>query len=277
MTAVRRAAFVLCAALASAATARPQISTIALQQRPAAEVAEVLKPLLAPQESVSGDGYTLILNVEPSRLDDLRATIATLDRAPRQLRISVRQQLATDDRMTRGGVVANVGDGRSRVIVGAPDAGSGASARYGGVGVYGADPQGRQRDSTEQTVLALEGRPAHIAVGLDAPIDGTCENGYGERQPCTEYRDVSTGFDVLARLDGTGVMLDVSPQAQHLTRNGMVAFAAAQTQLHGPLGQWIEVGGVVSSAGESEDDVLASTARRSRSARRIAIKVELVP
>ena len=277
MKGVRRVALIACALLASGAAARPQITTVALRQRPAAEVAQVLKPLLAPHESVTGDGYTLILNVEPGRLDDLRATIATLDRAPRQLRIRVRQQLATDDRMTRGGVVANVGDGRSRVIVGAPDAGSGANARYGGVGVYGADPQGRQRDSTEQTVLALEGRPAHIAVGLDAPFDSTCENSDGERQPCTEYRDVSTGFDVLARLDATGVALDISPQAQQLTRDGMVAFAAAQTQLRGPLGQWIEVGSVLSSAGESEDDVLASTARRSRSARRIAIKVELVP
>lgn len=130
MNARRLAWFVVCAALATGAAARPQITTIALQQRPAAEVAEVLKPLLAPHESVSGDGYTLILNVEPSRLDDLRATVATLDRAPHQLRISVRQQLATEDGLTAGGVVARVGDDDARVRIGTPDAGSGAEVRY---------------------------------------------------------------------------------------------------------------------------------------------------
>jgi type II secretory pathway component GspD/PulD (secretin) len=268
---------VVCASLATVAVARPQITTIALQQRPAAEVAEVLKPLLAPHESVTGDGYTLILNVEPSRLDDLRTTVATLDRAPRQLRISVRQQLTTEDGLTAGGVVARVGDDHGRMIVGTPDAGSGAEVRYRGVGVYGADPHGRQRDSTEQTVVALEGRPAHIAVGLDAPFDSTCDDGYGDRHACTEYREVSTGFEVLARLDAGGVTLDVSPQTQQLGPDDVVAFQAAHTQLRGPLGQWLELGGMVASDGESRHDVLASTARRSLSARRIAIKVELVP
>ena len=264
----------LCWACAlSPAQARPQISTIALQQRPAAELAPVLKPLLAPHESVSGDGYTLILNVEPARLEQLRAAVATLDRAPRRLRITVRQLLATEDRLTTGGVVA----GAHAHVTGPPDAGSGAELRYRGIGVYGADPQGRQRDSTEQTVLTLEGRPAHIAVGLVVPFDALCEDRYGGRQACTEYREVSTGFDVLARLDADGVALDIAPQAQHLATDDVTGFQAAQTQLRGPLGQWLELGGELTSSGESRRGVLASTARSGRSERRIVIKVDLVP
>lgn len=259
------------------APARPQLATIALQQRPAAEMAQVLQPLLGPQESVTGDGYTLILNVEPARLEQLRATIAELDRAPRQLRITVRQQLLAEDRMNAAGVGADLGDEQARVIVSPPDAGSGAQLRYRGIGVYGTDSQGRQRDTGEQTVLALEGRPARIAVGLIAPFDSLCEDGYGARRTCTEYREVSTGFEVLARLGGNGVTLDIAPQAQQLAAPGVVAFQVAQTQLHGPLGQWLELGGEVTRSGESERGVLASTARTGRSARRIAIKVELVP
>ncbi len=259
------------------APARPQLATIALQQRPAAEMAQVLQPLLGPQESVTGDGYTLILNVEPARLEQLRATIAELDRAPRQLRITVRQQLFAEERMNAAGVGADLGDEQARVIVSPPDAGSGAQVRYRGIGVYGTDSQGRQRDTGEQTVLALEGRPARIAVGLIAPFDSLCEDGYGARRTCTEYREVSTGFEVLARLGGNGVTLDIAPQAQQLAAPGVVAFQVAQTQLHGPLGQWLELGGEVTRSGESERGVLASTARTGRSARRIAIKVELVP
>lgn len=259
------------------AKARPQITTIALQQRPAAELAPVLQPLLAAHESVTGDGYTLILNVEPTRLEQLSAVIAELDRAPRQLRITVRQQQFAEDRLGTGGVSADVDDGHSRVIASPPDAGSGAEVRYRGTGVYGADAAGAQRDSAEQTVLALEGRPAHIAVGLIAPFDSVCEDDYGRRQACTEDREVSTGFDVLARLDASGVTLDVSPRAQQLASGNVVAFQGAQTQLRGRLGQWLELAGELTTSGESRDHVLASTARNSRSARRIVIKVDLVP
>jgi type II secretory pathway component GspD/PulD (secretin) len=95
--AAAKVASVLLTALLAApgALARPQISTITLQQRPAAEVAQVLRPLLASRESISADGQTLILNVEPARLEQLRTTVATLDHAPRRLRITVRQQLGT--------------------------------------------------------------------------------------------------------------------------------------------------------------------------------------
>lgn len=279
MTALRAAARLLVAAalLPACALARPQLATIALQQRPAAEMAQVLQPLLGPQESVTGDGYTLILNVEPARLEQLRATVAELDRAPRQLRITVRQQLFAEDRMNAAGVSAELGDPHARVIVSPPDAGSGAQARYRGIGVYGTDPQGRQRETGEQTVLAQEGRPARIAVGLIAPFDSVCEDAYGGRRMCTEYREVSTGFEVLARLGAGGVTLDISPQSQQLAEAGVVAFQVAQTQLHGPLGQWLELGGEVTTSGEGERGVLASTARTGRSARRIAIKVELAP
>ena len=270
-------ALIAVALLPAGAPARPQLATIALQQRPAAEMAQVLQPLLGPQESVSGDGYTLILNVEPARLEQLRATVAELDRAPRQLRITVRQQLFAEDRMNAAGVGADLGDRQARVIVSPPDAGSGADVRYRGIGVYGTDPQGRQYESGEQTVLAQEGRPARIAVGLIAPFDSVCDDDYGARRTCTEYREVSTGFEVLARLGGGGVTLDISPQSQQLAEAGVVAFQVAQTQLHGPLGQWLELGGEVTRSGESERGVLASTARTGRSARRIAIKVDLAP
>ena len=179
--------------------------------------------------------------------------------------------------MNAAGVSADLGDQHARVVVSPPDAGSGAQARYRGIGVYGTDPQGRQRETGEQTVLAQEGRPARIAVGLIAPFDSVCEDAYGGRRMCTEYREVSTGFEVLARLGAGGVTLDISPQSQQLAEAGVVAFQVAQTQLHGPLGQWLELGGEVTTSGESERGVLASTARTGRSARRIAIKVELAP
>lgn len=98
-----------------------------------------------------------------------------------------------------------------------------------------------------------------------------CEDNYGGRSTCTEYREVSTGFETLARLSGDGVTLDLASQAQQLAEPGVVAFQVARTQLRGPLGQWLELGGEVTTSGESERGVLAFTARTGRSARRIAI------
>lgn len=262
------------ALLAGVATARPQIVTLTLQQRPAAELVPLLQPLLQERERVSGDGHTLLLSAEPARLEQLRAAVAQLDRAPRRLRITVRQVLSADERLHGAGG----DDAARRVVRSPPDAGSGAQARYRGIGVHGADPTGRQRETAMHSVQALEGRPARVAVGLVAPFDSLCEDSHGQRQVCTEYREVSTGFEVLARLGGAEeVTLEVRPQAQQLAGPGTVAFALAHTQLRGPLGQWLELAGELRTAGNEARDVLASTARRDRTERRLAIKVELMP
>jgi hypothetical protein len=262
------------ALLAGVAAARPQIATVILQQRPAAELVPLLQPLLQERERVSGDGYTLLISAEPARVEQLRAAVAQLDRAPRRLRITVRQALSADQRLHGAGV----DDAPRRVVRSPPDAGSGAQARYRGIGVYGADPAGRQQETATHSVQALEGRPALVVVGLVAPFDGVCEDSHGRRQACTEYREVSTGFEVLARLGGDGqVTLDVRPQAQQLAGPDTVAFALAHTQLRGPLGQWLELAGELRTAGNDDRDVLASTARRDRTERRLAIKVELIP
>ncbi|WP_372696491.1 secretin N-terminal domain-containing protein [Immundisolibacter sp.] len=262
------------ALLAGVATARPQIVTLTLQQRPAAELVPLLQPLLQERERVSGDGHTLLLSAEPARLEQLRAAVAQLDRAPRRLRITVRQVLSADERLHGAGG----DDAARRVVRSPPDAGSSAQARYRGIGVHGADPTGRQRETAMHSVQALEGRPARVAVGLMAPFDSLCEDSHGQRQVCTEYREVSTGFEVLARLGGAEeVTLEVRPQAQQLAGPGTVAFALAHTQLRGPLGQWLELAGELRTAGNEARDVLASTARRDRTERRLAIKVELMP
>ena len=277
MSGRRRAVWLLLglALLAGVATARPQIVTLTLQQRPAAELVPLLQPLLQERERVSGDGHTLLLSAEPARLEQLRAAVAQLDRAPRRLRITVRQVLSADEHLHGAG-----GDdaSRRRVVRSPPDAGSGAQARYRGIGVHGADPTGRQQETATHSVQALEGRPARVAVGLVAPFDSLCEDSHGRQQVCTEYREVSTGFEVLARLGGAEeVTLEVRPQAQQLAGPDTVAFALAHTQLRGPLGQWLELAGELRTAGNEDRDVLASTARRDRTERRLAIKVELMP
>ena len=166
----------------------------------------------------------------------------------------------------------------ARVIVSPPDAGSGAQARYRGIGVYGTDPQGRQRETGEQTVLALEGRPARIAVGLIAPFDSVCEDDYGGRRMCTEYREVSTGFEVLARLGAGGVTLDISPAVAATGRSpAWWRSRSPRRSCTGRSGSGWSWAARSPRSGESERGVLASTARTGRSARRIAIKVDLAP
>lgn len=48
--------------------ARPQLATITLQQRPAAELAPVLQPLLGSEESVTGEQTMLALEGRPARI-----------------------------------------------------------------------------------------------------------------------------------------------------------------------------------------------------------------
>src|SRR5436190_20548413 len=89
-----RATFFLCAFLLNAAVAADTLQVIELHHRSAAEVEPILRPLLKPDEALSATGYQLILRVNETRRAEIERLVATLDVAPRQLLLTVRQTTA---------------------------------------------------------------------------------------------------------------------------------------------------------------------------------------
>jgi len=97
-----------------------------------------------------------------------------------------------------------------------------------------------------------------------------------------EYRELSSGFDVLPRLNGDRVLLDIATQQERTTDQGRAATAMqrASTTVAGRLGEWIELGGVTSSLSEQSSGVSlsggASRVSTQSDQRTIAVKVEQV-
>ena len=67
------------------------ITTIELQNRPAAEIIPVVEPMLEAGDAISGRGFKIFVRTSPATLAQLREMIDALDVAARVLQISVFQ------------------------------------------------------------------------------------------------------------------------------------------------------------------------------------------
>lgn len=201
--------------LATAALALPlrsgaqDLQIIELRHRLADDVLPVVRPLLAEGGVLTGIDGLLFVRTSPGNLEQIRDAIAAIDRAPRQLLITVGQDTAG------GSSSAGV---RGTVVIG-----NDSSAR---VRVGGGSQQADLRNVS--SIRTLEGNETYIAVGQSTP-----------------YRAADTGFYATARVSGDTVTLEISPRQQRFAgRGGVVESGGATTTVSMPLGEWIELGAV---------------------------------
>src|SRR5688572_3259939 len=111
-SASRRAAGILALLLAAAGTAQSQptvLEVIPLRYRSAQEIIPVIQPLLPRGGSVSGLQGQLVVRTTPANLDEIKRILATIDVAPRQLMITVRQDADTARRQSRAEISGEMG------------------------------------------------------------------------------------------------------------------------------------------------------------------------
>ncbi len=284
-----RAALALGLALGAVpARAEAALEVIPLHYRTAEEVIPVLRPMLAPEGTLSGFKGQLIVRTTPENLAEIKRILASLDSAPRQLLITVRQDADLDRQRSTAGVSGSVGGENARVTV--PPA---SRERYGGsvvlregdnrVRAHVLESSSAGTDRNTQTLRVLEGREAFIRAGQSVPVRGrqvtrTVVGGQVVEQvvDTTQYRDVTTGFYVRARVSGDRVVLDVSPQRETLSQDirGGVNVQRVVTTVSGRLGEWMELGGVGQTATAEQSVLLGRASSATRDDRRVLIKVE---
>lgn len=223
------------------------LETLTLQHRLAEELIPVLQPLVPPGTALTGMGNVLLVRGDEATLAQVREAVAALDRAPRQLLITVGQATGTDasSRGVRGS--GTVSSGNVQVGVNEPPRGeSGAQ-----VVLQGSTTQDQIRSVSN--VRALEGYEAYVAVGQSRPFTSSSvtRTPYGGTvvSQTTDYRDVQTGFYATPRLSGDRVTLEISPTQQQVMpgRRDGVATQSLTTTVSGRLGEWIEIGGASGS------------------------------
>lgn len=219
---VRLVLAALFTAFIPASNAQQALEIIPLRHRTVEQVLPSLQPLLEPGATLSGSRGQLFLRASPSNADDIKRALALIDRPAKRLQISVRFDDALE--RERRGVQASgtIGTGGARLGVSAQDSRRTAAERV------------------DQRLQVLEGSRATIFAGRS-----------------NDYQDMGSGFEVVPRLSGDLVHLDIG-----------------QTSTTSRLGEWVELGGSSQSSARNERGIASASARRSSESRRVWVKVE---
>lgn len=246
-----------------------ELTVIDLHNRTAAEVLPVLQPLVGADAAVSGMDYKLFVRGTAEDVARIQEALAVLDRTPRQLMVSVRYNSHPQDKSSDVGVAGTITNNGSQVGVRA-----GTTIRTAS-------------DSNISSVRVLEGNGAHIATGQTVPmVTAVLWPTRSNRQAviggvAMDYHEFSSGFDVLPRINGDRVLLDISTQQERAADSGQAnSVQRATTTLAGRLGEWIELGGVTSSTNEQSTGITVAggvrTTTTQSSERSIEVKVDEV-
>lgn len=252
-----------CRALLSPALARAEeIETIQLRHRIADDVLPTLRAFLEPGGALTGQGYQLFLRTSRTNSRQLRELLAKLDRAPRQLMITVRQALE--------------GAQAGRVIGADGSVTISNRGKTGSVDAEARDTRIAGTADSALTIRVLEGGRAYIAIGAAIPL--TFRRWVLNTQEITEaqgtvYYEAVTGFYARPQLAGDLVTIELAPEQATLTSGGPER-ARLVTTVRGRLGEWIAVGGA-DGRDEARSTGSLSTADRSAASQRgVWLKVD---
>jgi hypothetical protein len=244
------------------------LQIVALKHRTAAELIPSLQPLAVPGATVASADGKLILRSTPANLTELMTVVSALDRPARRLLISVRHD--TD----------GAGYGQDDAL----------SARYqarpgddgAAVELRSLHTRGAGTERAGYQVQTVDGAPAYIATGESVPLAGQ-QIYYGAGYPIVadsvQYRDLHSGFYVVARLSGEQVTLDVRPRRERLDphQGGIVNLGEVTTTVTGRLGEWLKVAGSSTGYADAGGGLTVHTQRAGGELQSIWIKVDELP
>jgi len=242
-----------------------QLEVIDLHNRTAAEVLPVLQPLVESGGALTGQDYKLFARVSKANLAQLRQALASIDRQPRSLLISVRNATRQDIEREQVGIAAQVGQKQ-------------VDQRRGSVSVLATESGSTRQGEGVASVRVLEGNAASIANGQSMPVVTSVLARGGSRPLVAgtlEYRQLSSGYVVTPRGNGESVTLQIDQQSQRAGERGGIATQSLSTQASGPLGAWIELGGVTESGSTTSGTLGGRSFATQSDQRSVWVKVEL--
>lgn len=244
------------------ALAQQVLEVIALRHATVEQVLPALRPLLEPGGVLTGQSGQLIVRTSPGNLAELKRALEAIDRPARRLLISVR----FDDDVS--------------------EASAGIAAR-GRVGSRGSDVELRAQGRTlagaervDQRLQVIEGARATIFTGESRPLRQRQlirTPGGVVAQETIVVQEAATGFDVVPRVSGGSVFLEIAPQQQRFSDSpvpGAIESRGVATSARGPLGEWFELGGIASSATRDEGGIGSAGRAQAAASRRVWVKVE---
>lgn len=233
---------------ASAPFAQQALEIIPLRHRTVDQVLPVLQPLVEPGGTLSGNRGQLFLRASPANVAEIKRALDAIDRPSKRLQISVRLDGAQE---------------QSRHAVGA----SGTISNRGShIDITAADSRRSGAERVDQRLQVLEGSRAFIFAGSSQPV---------RMQDGTSIQEAATGFEVVPRLAGGNVILEILQQRETQgARPGSVQGQRVDTTVTTRLGEWTEIGGTASNSARDDRGIAAASGTRGTQSRRVWVKVE---
>ena len=232
------------------AIGQASLEVIDLRHRTAEQVLPALRPLLEPGGVLTGQRSQLIVRTSARNLAEIRRALHALDTPARRLVISVRfddAAAASQDSFEAGGRISNRG--------------SRFDARVAG-------SRSSSEERVDQRLQVLEGGRAYITAGSSRPL---------QHRDGVLIQDIATGFEVVPRVAGNTVFLDIAPQREAPGATpGSVQGQRSSSTVSARLGEWFELAGTSGVSARDDRGVLSDSRRRGSESRRIRVRVDEV-
>jgi type II secretory pathway component GspD/PulD (secretin) len=259
------------------------VKVIPLRHRPAADLVDLLRPLLGEDGRVEALDTRLVVHATPEAVRRVEEALLSLDVPLRSLLITVSQGLARGADQRAAGVGGTASVGGTTVVVTPPGPGGTTSVETrtrrtvvrGAVGASGSAESGEAL----QQIRTLEGHPALIHVGRAEPVTavGVAPTPAGPALAAgTAFVASGTGFYVLPRLALAEVTLELWAESTEGTPAGGVEGQRLRTTVAGRLGEWIEVGSALREAERRARSLAASARESAFEALSVRVRVEEV-
>lgn len=284
----RRVIFLLlCLAFIPPGATADELQLIELRHRTAEELLPILLPVVPANEALTGRGHQLIHRGSPQTRRQLEQLLARLDVATQTLTLTVRQASAQDAKRLRVGVSGQASTGGSMRVYATRPPGTGQSpgltatvgGRTGHLRVDTSAHTTRTRDDSVQTLRVRDGARAHIRIGQSVPHVRTIlalTNNQTVISQGIELQDVTTGFDVLPRVRGDQILLEITPRLSSLANPGigLVNFSELRTTVMVKRGEWVDLGQLGGTGSEVRRALLDSASHREDGRRTVLLRVE---
>ena len=271
---------------------------IPLGYRTINEIIPVIRPLVSPSGSVTGLQGQLVVTATPRDMAKVREVLATLDKSPARLMISVSRgdsETAAKDSASIQGRAGNLSINNSGVRVGSARGQQESKYQDGNRGSLAVKASINRRSETmniTQQVQVLEGREAYISAGQEIPVrnrGAVAGPGGIYHYNNTEFYPAVTGFYAIPRLRGDEVILEINSLSRRHTNmkmgvNGRSIQRAGQparvsnlsTSVTGRLGEWIMLGNIDESTVNKQSGIAAASQQLKNSTSQIFLRVEKI-
>lgn len=256
--------------LSFSAVAETEFKIITLQHRFANDLLPIISPMVGENGTATGIDNQLILRTSPERMREIEATVAKLDaaKANRKITVDTSDSMQTRQERTEASGKVKVG----KVTVGNDRQ---APANSGNVDIA-RNTRNTQKNSS-QFINVLDGERAFIRVGQMVPFTQewvTITRRYVQIERTSDWQEISTGFAVRPRTVGNQVELEVTPRIARLNQQGFIDFEELTTTLRVTLGDWVDIGATMQQNDEVSRKILGIQNESNRQNSRLSIKVD---